>query len=383
MIEILYITLLIVILIVLIGMGVLNLHTQINNKPLLNGGDIPNSQVSDYNTLLKKYQNYGQAMQVDNDPFGPMGVTGTAGDFMKYEYGLGDLENGFLVPKFIRTTPAACADGCIDGYPGTPVNQGDCYLADSIIARRVTNVCTGPSGCYPNYKYGESYSFYTTDETNYPACALRSDTFGLISIGESGNSACLVLNSDKITVGATACMITDENQLWSVARFSLDGSPSDSGLVGQIQSRQFFDTSPASITAANAGKLVGGTGCLIANPPGTTGSTLVLGNCGLNWAFNPQFSVGYPTPGAPGSTSYSNVVRQITWVGGDIKNDPRIGTDINAFIKDQYSISRNGTLQKFMIPTSADTDQSAQQAIYNDYRLYNLITQFPGRYSAT
>lgn len=357
-ISIIYLVILILAITILFIYGFFKFKAPSNNP--LTGPNGP-----DYQELINKFQNDGALVTV-NDYSYPSGSTAPVLDprlqFNKYELGLGKTTG---TPPFLFATVPAHLDpaASLDLLTPVPVFPGDCYYSDQIIAQRVTKVCTELSGCYPKIKYGESFSYYQTDPTGtYNQCSQDGTSFGVIRIGTN----CLAYNPLSLRVDTADCDPGDSNQLWVVSRFNTDSTPSDNGLIGQVQLRTFQISGNTAIIG-NTGL----TGCLSAN----SNDTLSLSNCGINWGFNPSFIVSVSTGTPNNKTTFNvSVPNQLAW----IKDASLTGiSNLETFIKNNNikSVDTTGTLKPFYFP---DSETPAQDQAYEflDYNAYNVQLQY-------
>lgn len=153
----------------------------------------------------------------------------------------------------------------IDKLTPFPVPDNKCYYSDQIIAKKVISVCSGTSGCYPNYAYGELVYNYVTDPDVGP-CNTGNDNFGFINIATNN------LSVSDVPSGFPGVIVQppdalNPNQYWKVTRWNADGSSGSNGPILTVKSRKYDKY-------------------LIAN-----GNTLGLGDTGEKlWGIMPQYS---------------------------------------------------------------------------------------------
>lgn len=308
---------------------------------------------SDYQTLLTKYQNYGQLINIDDN-----------NDYKLYEIGPGSLlPNGLIEPISISYFP----DKFLNGYIGYS-NPPSCFYSDQTIAKKTRQICIGDSGCYPNYKKGDFVQFYETDFVHHGPCKENGADFGIISLGGfvGTKSQCLSVSPNE-NVGLTNCNPTDPSQIWSVTKDS-------SGYFGQITYRPFIQ---------------GNTGCLVPITSGIAGSSLQLYSdptiCSKNnWAFSPAESFAYQDGnGDNGGNAITNqklatIPPQFIFTGPNFDQSSGL-TDLKNQIPKYFSLStkNNLTMQGFYIPNSQNPNDNSQKAAFIDYDLYNFIVQNP------
>lgn len=420
-----YLFLLILIIIVFIIVGILFIlyssQNQINSK-----SSPAQDQINQY---IQENQNFGGWTSVGvvqpSDP--------------KYQYNIytfdGSMQSGLYLPiaPTLNSTDLDSKKGVTAPQPYSNV----CSYPEQIIAKKLRlgcrptqNTVNKAATCSYNgvsYNLNEEIDIYVEGSTEklFPPCATtdgKNSSVIALNVNNVNSNACLEYRSTGVF--ANNCDLSKANQIWEVSKFGFDGKPSDTGLLAKIALRSNVVGLIDPSLSKNDTSL-----CLtpLSEPPSFNGSrtsskiSVVAKGCsglhngGINWLISPQESIKLKVSDKDVETFL--IPQQISYIPknfvptGDITTITNIigctancAYDIQSIGVDLHwapntndgptpalSIDPGNTpiiLETFFIPDNTynnprafDINVNSQRAQDVNTILYNLISQYPNRYS--
>jgi len=266
-------------------------------------------------------------------------------DNLIYERGL--TKDGF--PKPINLN--------LDGNMGT---SGPCFYPDQFVAVKTISICTVPSGCLPNYSFGEIIiKTQLSDPKNYKPCSDGGDLLGLMQV----NGQCLQYDTNLEKFSFESCDISNNNQLWGIKRFDINNKPADNGIIAKIRHR----SDPTQYLGLYSGNEI----------DNSSNGKLGFGSVAESWAITPNLSYGYQGASDTDFIS-SSLPPQLAFLGEIVLSE----SNFNDLAGRLYCLKNtNGTAgtDLFFLPTYQTPQKPEQSFKFIDYRYYFLkLNTIPG-----